>query len=323
MYSTFARRPPLIKRREDWRVVPNLVDYDQTRKGFSWQAARGLLDGLPDGRGLNIAHEAVDRHVSKGKGARVAFRWIARSNRTRDITYAELSALTNRFANALQRLGVGKGDVVVALAGRIPELYIAALGSLKTGAIFSPLFSAFGPEPIKARMNIAHARVLVTTEALYRRKVEPNRSAMPALEHVLLVGEPSAATHLPATQDFQTLLDQSAAAFTIPPTEEGDPALLHFTSGTTGQPKGALHVHEAVVAHHITGRFALDLHPEDIFWCTADPGWVTGTSYGIVASLPTASPASLMKATSMQNAGTVSCETSGSVCGTRRRPQSA
>jgi len=240
---------------------------------------------LPGGRGLNIAYEAVDRHVSGAKGARVAFRWIARSSKTRDITYAELSALTNRFANALDGLGVRRGDVVVALTERIPQLYIAALGSLKKGAVFSPFFSAFGPEPIKARMNIERARVLVTTETLYGRKVEPHRSAMPALEHVLLVGEPGTGVHMPATRDFQTLLDQSAAAFTIPPTDPSDPALLHFTSGTTGQPKGAIHVHEAVVAHHITGRFALDLHPEDIFWCTADPGWVTGTSYGIVAPL--------------------------------------
>ena len=285
MPSTLDRWPVLTKRREAWRVVPNLVDYDQTRKQFSWQSARGLLDGLPGGRGLNIAHEAVDRHAAGATAARVAFRFIARSGRTRDITYAELSRVTNRFANVLGRLGVGRGDVVVALAGRIPELYVAALGSLKIGAVFSPFFSAFGPEPIKARMNIARARVLVTTETLYRRKVEPHRSAMPALEHVLLVGEPGTTTGVPATHDLHALLDGSDAAFTIPPTDQNDPALLHFTSGTTGLPKGAIHVHAAVVAHHITGRFALDLHPDDIFWCTADPGWVTGTSYGIVAPL--------------------------------------
>jgi acetyl-CoA synthetase len=87
------------------------------------------------------------------------------------------------------------------------------------------------------------------------------------------------------TRDLGALLDQASADFTIPPTDPGDPALLHFTSGTTGRPKGAIHVHEAVVAHHSTARMALDLHPDDIFWCTADPGWVTGTSYGIVAPL--------------------------------------
>jgi acetyl-CoA synthetase len=285
MPSTLDRWPALTKRREAWRVTPNLVDYDQTRKQFSWQSARGLLDGLPGGRGLNIAHEAVDRHAAGATAARVAFRFIGRSGRTRDVTYAELSTVTSRFANVLGRLGVGRGDVVVALAGRIPELYVAALGALKAGAIFSPFFSAFGPEPIKARMNIAHARVLVTTETLYRRKVAPHRSAMPALEHVLLVGEAGGATHEPGTHDLHTLLDGADATFTISPTDQNDPALLHFTSGTTGLPKGAIHVHEAVVAHHITARLALDLHPDDVFWCTADPGWVTGTSYGIVAPL--------------------------------------
>jgi acetyl-CoA synthetase len=279
------RWPPLTKRREQWTVVPNLVDYDQARATFSWVSARRLLDGLPGGRGLNIAHEAVDRHAAGANAGRLAFRWIGRTGESRNITYADLGHLTNRFANLLGRLGIGKGDVVVTLAGRIPELYIAALGTLKAGAIFSPFFSAFGPEPIKARMNVARAKVLVTTETLYRKKVEPHRTSMPNLEHVLLVGDGGRRTSVSMTLDLQTLLDESSAAFTIPPTDPQDPALLHFTSGTTGLPKGAIHVHEAVVAHHITAQFALDLHPEDIFWCTADPGWVTGTSYGIIAPL--------------------------------------
>jgi acetyl-CoA synthetase len=280
-----SRWPALLKRREDWTVVPNLVDYAGTRDTFTWAAARHLLDGLPGGRGLNIAHEAVDRHAAGAKARRTAFRWIGRTGEARDISYADLADLTNRFANVLERLGIGRGDVVVTLAGRIPELYIAALGTLKRGAIFSPFFSAFGPEPIRARMNIARAKVLVTTEALYHRKVEPDRTAMPDLEHVLLVGQAGRRTSVPSTRDFHAMLDESNAAFTIPPTDPQDPALLHFTSGTTGLPKGAIHVHEAVVAHHVTARFALDLHPEDIFWCTADPGWVTGTSYGLVAPL--------------------------------------
>ncbi|RPI53253.1 MAG: acetate--CoA ligase [Acidobacteria bacterium] len=279
------RWPTLTKPREEWRVVPNLVDYDETRRTFTWQGARELLDGLPGGRGLNIAHEAVDRHAAGSRAAKVAFRWAARSGRARDFTYGDLRAQTNRFANALGGLGVGKGDVVVALMGRVPELYVAALGSLKKGAVFSPFFSAFGPEPIKARMNIARARVLVTTDALYRKKIEPYRSSMPALEHVLLVGASGALTTVPHTRDLGLLLDGASADFTIPPTDPNDPALLHFTSGTTGLPKGAIHVHEAVVAHHVTARMALDLHPDDVFWCTADPGWVTGTSYGIVAPL--------------------------------------
>jgi len=279
------RWPVLTKPRDQWRVIPNLIDYEEAKQTFTWRAARGLLDGLPGGRGLNIAHEAVDRHAAGRLAAKVAFRWAARNGKARDLTYGDLRSQTNRFANALDRLGVGKGDVVVGLMGRIPELYIAALGSLKNGAVFSPFFSAFGPEPIKARMNIARARVLVTTDILYRRKIEPHRNSMPALEHILLVGASGAPTTVPNTRDLRSLLDEAGSDFTIPPTDPNDPALLHFTSGTTGLPKGAIHVHEAVVAHHVTARMALDLHPDDVFWCTADPGWVTGTSYGIVAPL--------------------------------------
>ncbi len=266
-------------------LAPNLDDYERVRATFTWAAARAELDGLPDQRGLNIAHEAVDRHAAGPRGRRVAIRWLGKRGAVRDYTYRDLRELTDRFANVLGSLGLQRGDRVFALAGRLPELYIAALGTLKYGGVFCPMFSAFGPEPIRARMTIGRARVLVTTEALYRRKVTALRQALPDLAHAVLVGEGGAATAVADTLDFHTLLRAAADRFVIPPTAPEDMALLHFTSGTTGTPKGAVHVHEAVVAHHITGRYALDLHPDDVFWCTADPGWVTGTSYGIVAPL--------------------------------------
>jgi len=264
---------------------PNLADYHEARRTFSWDAARRLLSGLPGGRGLNIAYEAVDRHVANGLARKTAIRWISKDNEIRDFTYADLRALSNRFANVLRSLGVDKGDRVYSLAGRIPELYVTALGALKTGAVFCPLFSAFGPEPVRARLDIGKARLLVTTELLYRRKVEPVRDTLPGLEFVLLVGEGGAPTGVPGTHDLARLMADAGDEFDIPPTDPEDLALLHFTSGTTGAPKGAMHVHDAVVVHHITGQLALDLHPGDVFWCTADPGWVTGTSYGIVAPL--------------------------------------
>ena len=265
-------------------AAPNLIDYAEARCAFTWDAARRELDGLPGGRGLNIAHEAVDRYASGPRAGRLAMRWLGKDGAVRDYSYADLRRLTNRFANLVQRLGVVAGDRVFLLTGRIPELPIALLGALKHRTVCAPLFSAFGPEPIRARLEIGQARVLVTTPALYERKVAPLRDRLPFLEHVILTGDPTG-TPPPGTRWWSRLMDEASDDFVIEPTAPEDPALLHFTSGTTGTPKGAIHVHDAVVAHQATGRSALDLRPGDVYWCTADPGWVTGTSYGIVAPL--------------------------------------
>jgi acetyl-CoA synthetase len=274
----------VIEKIGPWAASPNLLDYARACAEFSWQGARALLDGLPGGTGLNIAHEAVDRHASGSRRDRLALRFLRKGGGRRDFTYSELAMATSRFASALRALGVGRGDRVFALLGRVPELYVAALGTLKNGSVFCPLFSAFGPEPIRARLEMGGGKVLVTTAALYRRKVEPVRPALPGLQHVLLAGD-EAPPEIPGARALDPLLARAEPRFEIPPTAPEDLALLHFTSGTTGLPKGAMHVHEAVVAHHVTGRLALDLHEEDVFWCTADPGWVTGTSYGIVSPL--------------------------------------
>jgi acetyl-CoA synthetase len=271
---------PIAKRAEQWRIVPNLLDYEQTRAGFSWPAARRELAGLPGG-GINIAHEAVDRHANGPRATHLALRWLGKQGQLCDFTYGDLSRLSNRFANVLRGLGVGAGERIFVLAGRIPELYIAALGAWKNRSVFCPLFSAFGPEPIQQRMTIGDGVVLITTDALFaRRKINEIRRSLPRLQHVLVIGNAPA-----GTEDFHALMARASEQFEIPPTDPEDMALLHFTSGTTGKPKGAIHVHEAVVAHHLTGTYALDFHPQDIFWCTADPGWVTGTSYGIISPL--------------------------------------
>jgi acetyl-CoA synthetase len=247
--------------------------------------ARASLSGLPGGLGLNIAHEAVDRHVASGNAERVAFRFLGKRGQTMDVRYRELAERSGQFANALASLGVGKGDRVFVLAGRVPELYLTALGTLKNRSVFCPLFSAFGPEPIRARIDKGAGKVLVTTEALYRKKIESIRAALPSLEHVVLIDAPDDAN---GTRSWKRLVDGQSGTFTIGPTSPEDMALLHFTSGTTGTPKGAVHVHEAVVMHHATGKLALGLGSDDVFWCTADPGWVTGTSYGIIAPLTNA-----------------------------------
>ena len=268
----------------DHAVAPNIRDYDAFRSEFSWERARRDLDGLPAG-GLNIAHEAVDRHAAGERKHHIALRWLSKSGATQDFSFADLSRLSSRFANVLRDLEVGAGERVYVLTGRIPELYIAALGAWKNQSVVCTLFSAFGPEPIRARMALGDARLLVTTPLLYARKIAPILSLLPGLRHVLLVRGPDDEPGAAGTLDFTRLLDQAGERFSIAPTDPEAPALLHFTSGTTGTPKGAVHVHQAVVTHHATGKSVLDLHPEDVFWCTADPGWVTGTSYGIIAPL--------------------------------------
>jgi acetyl-CoA synthetase len=265
------------------RVTSNLVDYDAARRDFDWTVAAAMLDGLPGGRGLNIAWEAVDRHVVAGHGARTALRLLGKDGTRREVSYAELAERSGRFAAALAGLGVEPGRVVLVVCGRELDLFVAVLGALKHRCVVCPVFSAFGPEPIATRLQLSAAAVLVTTPELYRRKVADRRDEFTELRHVLVIG--AADTAPDGTLALEPLLAGAAGPYEIGPTDPEDPALLHFTSGTTGTPKGALHVHRAVVAHHATARTVLDLHEGDVFWCTADPGWVTGTSYGIIGPL--------------------------------------
>jgi acetyl-CoA synthetase len=169
------------------RVSPILGDYEAERASFSWDRARAQLDGLPGGRGLNIAYEAVERHAAGPGRERVALRWRGRGGRRRDLSFAELAAACRRFANVLASLGVARGDRVFVLAERVPELYVAVLGALELGAVACPLYAAFGPEPIRQRIELGQGRVLVASETLYRRKVAPVRAELATLEHVLLV----------------------------------------------------------------------------------------------------------------------------------------
>ena len=269
---------PSITKTGPFREQPNLVDYERARREFDWANEREGLDLLPGGC-WNIGHEAVDRHGRGPRADHVAIRWLGRRGEVRDFTYRMLADDTSRFASGLRSIGVGVGARVFILSHRIPELYIAALGALKNGSVVAPLFSAFGPEPIETRMKLGAGSVLVTTLPLYRRKVEKIRDRLDDLEHVIIVAPDDA--ELPdGTVRFGDLLAAGDPETPARPMDPEDLALLHFTSGTTGTPKGAMHVH-----HLASAKYALDLHPDDVFWCTADPGWVTGTSYGMIAPL--------------------------------------
>jgi len=274
----------IVKSLAELRVTPNLPSLESISATFSWEDATKMLDGLPQNPGLNMAHEAVDRHVLHGRGDKTAIRWIGKGGQRRELSYRDLAGQTSRFAHALEHLGLKPGDRVFVLMGRLPELYVAVLGALKARCVVTPLFSAFGPEPIATRCEMGDARVLVTTPELYQRKVRGLRERLPGLRHVIVVGDAPADAG-DSVLAWADVVEGELDSYTIGPTSPDDMALLHFTSGTTGRPKGAVHVHGAVLAHMVTGRYALDLHDDDIFWCTADPGWITGTSYGILAPL--------------------------------------
>ena len=277
---------PIIKKTiADLPTTPNWLESEQARQAFSWQVEADELARLPGG-GLNLAYEAVDRHAMGGNRQHTALRILDRNGGHHDISYAQLSAQTNRFANVLKKLGMAPGERVFVLCGQGLELYLGVLGSLKLGCVVSPLFCAFGPEPIETRMRLGECSVLLTSETLYRRKIAAIRQRLPTLKHVLLYdAEGGNTTAVEGAHSLHRLLAEADDTFDIVRTTVDSPALLHFTSGTTGTPKGVLHVHGATLTHRVTAKYALDLHPEDIYWCTADPGWVTGTSYGIFAPL--------------------------------------
>lgn len=266
------------------RLPPNLADYERATSSFSWESAWREL-GLTAGGHVNIADIALDRHARGPNADRVALRILDADLHATELRFRQLAAMVNRFVNGIDALGVERGAVIATFMGRLTELYVAALGTLKSGRTYCPLFFAFGPEPAKARLALGDARVLVTTAALYRRKIAPIRAALPGLRHVLIVRTASD-LGLPAdTVDIDAWLAAQGDEAQAAPTLAEDRALLHFTSGTTGMPKGVEHVHAAIVAQHVGARLALDLHPEDVYWCTADPGWVTGTAYGILGPL--------------------------------------
>lgn len=260
-------------------VEPNLLDYDQERIDFSWEDVASQFDGLPSG-GLNIAHEAIDRHANGSNAQKTALLWLSKSGESISYTFSDMKKETSKVANLLKSLGLSKGDRVFTLSSRLPELYISAIGILKNQNVLCPLFSQFGPEPIMQRMQRGDAKVLLTTKKLFEKKVRPILDKLPKLRFVLLIDadEDESSTVL----SFSKLMKEASESFEIPYTDPEDMSILHFTSGTTGMPKGVVHVHKAMFTHWMSGKYVLDLHSQDKYWCTADPGWVTGTSYGII-----------------------------------------
>jgi acetyl-CoA synthetase len=275
-YPTIAK-PAL----EQFRVRPNLDDYAGLRSRFVYADVIKQLDGLPGG-GLNIAYEAIDRHVKHGRGEHICWDWEGKDGRRERYTYADAMRMSNQFANVLEKLGIRKGERVFVFMDRVPELYACVFGTLKAGCVTGPLFSAFGPDAAGDRMADAGAKVLVTSPE-QRHKVEAMKPNLPELRHIIIVDHGREPPLEGDELSWNELMREASDEFVIVRTDPEDPAVMHYTSGTTGKSKGAVHVHEAVLGHYATGKYVLDLHPDDIYWCTADPGWVTGTSYGMFA----------------------------------------
>ena len=271
-----------IKKAEiaEGQVTPNLLDYEATRETFTWDDVKKELAWFGDGK-INIAHQIVDRHLDTSLRDKVALFWEGKNGEREDYTFYDLAGLSNRFANALKSIGVQKGDRIFTYMDRIPEQYIGLVGALKAGGVIGPLFSAFGPDAVKDRLGDCEAKVLITTPRLVKT-VHEIREDLPALDRIIIVNKRGTDYELNDGEiSYENLMAEASDDFDMEKTDKEDYAIIHYTSGTTGKPKGVVHAHEAIVGHYATAKYVLDLHPEDLYWCTADPGWVTGTSYGI------------------------------------------
>ncbi|KMK77822.1 acetate--CoA ligase [Alkalihalobacillus pseudalcaliphilus] len=252
----------------------NLKDYDEAAQNFNWEAVTQNFSWYETGK-VNLAYEAIDRHAEGEKGSKIAL-YYSDAKRDESFTYEDLKHNSNKAANVLKDVGVTKGDRVFIFMPRSPELYFALLGTIKLGAIVGPLFEAFMEGAVRDRLEDSEAKVLVTTPALLERVPVGD---LPNLEKILVVDDQVKEDD--KVVDFLAQFEKASDQLDIEWVDLEDPLILHYTSGSTGKPKGVLHVHNAMIQHYQTAKWVLDLKDDDIYWCTADPGWVTGTSYGI------------------------------------------
>lgn len=256
----------------------NMPDYDEAYENFSWDDVKKNFSWYETGK-VNMAHEIIDRHANSWRRNKVAL-YYSDQERDEKYTFQDLKYLSNQFGNVLKKIGIEKGERVFMFMPRAPEIYVSIIGTLKIGAVAGPLFEAFMEQAVKDRLEDSGASVLITNlELLDRVPLDE----LPNLKHIILVGDDD----LPKDDDkltyysFNEEIAEASRDLEIEWVDRQDPMILHYTSGSTGKPKGVLHVHNAMIQQYQTAKWILDLKEEDIFWCTADPGWVTGTSYGI------------------------------------------
>ena len=259
--------------------MSNIGSYDERCANFDWQISADELEYGRDGM-YNIAYYCSDRIVEQGSGGRLAMIWESFKGEVKRFTYDDIRIYSNVFAAFLKETGIERGDRVCIFMDRIPELYISFLGILKLGAITQPLFSAFGEEALFTRLDDAATKAILTTKK-HAPKVRRIKDRLPALKHVIVV-DADGPELKPGEIAFSMEKAPRVEHFDIDKAGPEVPSVLHYTSGTTGKPKGAMHVHSSILAQYLTAKWVLDITPQDIYWCTADPGWVTGTSYGII-----------------------------------------
>ncbi len=259
------------------KMHTNMPDYDEARANFSWSDVEKSFSWHETGR-VNMAHEAIDRHTKNWRRNKVAL-YYSDNQRDEKYTFQDMKFLSNKFGNVLRDMGIQKGDRVFLFLPRSPELYVSLLGTLKIGAIVGPLFEAFMEQAVRDRLDNSDASVLITTAELLPRV--PYKE-LPHLEHIVLVGGGDAPKDANTKfYHYENKMDEASRDLEIEWVDREDGMILHYTSGSTGKPKGVLHVHNAMIQQYQTAKWIMDLKEDDIYWCTADPGWVTGTSYGV------------------------------------------
>jgi acetyl-CoA synthetase len=261
--------------------MSNIGSYEERVKDFEWSVAKEEL-GYKEGDPVNIGYYCSDRNCELGLGKKLALIWESFSGDVKKFTFDDLKIHSNTFAHLLrERLGLKEGDRVVIFMDKIPELYFSFLGILKMGGIVVPLFSAFQEESLLTRIQSSAAAVVLTTKKLVPR-IRKIKDDLPDLKHIVIMTEDEGIPVKEREMAFSYAKAPRVESFDCHPSTPETPSVLHYTSGTTGQPKGALHVHNSIFSQSLTTKWVLDLTPDDIYWCTADPGWVTGTSYGII-----------------------------------------
>jgi acetyl-CoA synthetase len=258
------------------RLKPNLQGFEQLRKTFKWKDADKMVDWFPGGK-INAAYNAVDRHAKGPRKNKVALILDNGEGKVVKMTFQQLYEETNKFANMLKKLGIKKQDRVFFFLQRSPELYIGFLGAIKYGAVASPMFPAFGPDAIRDRLLDSGAVALITDSDL-KSKVYEVKDQLPELKHMIIVGKNVG----PKEVSWEKEMASASASFEAVPMDPEEMMYMLYTSGTTGKPKGVVHVHKDIVQAHLSTYWVLDVHDEDVYWCTADLGWVTGVVYGVL-----------------------------------------